>query len=127
VICADTNVFVDFFRGFNSKHTELLQCSLEEQQLLMNPFVLAELLSSPKLPAKIEKYLLAIPRIEIKREFFVHAGFLRRKLYQKGKGVSVADVYIAQSCIEAEISLLSIDQDLVMISECSDLKVICPV
>jgi predicted nucleic acid-binding protein len=65
VICADTNVFVDFFRGSSSKHTELLRNAFDEQQLLMNPFVLAELLSSPKLPEKIEKYLLAIPLIEI--------------------------------------------------------------
>jgi predicted nucleic acid-binding protein len=104
--------------------TNLLQKSLDEQQLLMNPFVLAELLSSPKLPPRIEKYLLDIPRIEIDRDFFVRAGHLRKNLYKKGKGVSIADIYIAQSCMDAEIPLLSIDQDLLMISELSGLKLV---
>lgn len=123
MICADTNIFIDFFRGTETKAVELLERTLEEKQLLMNPFVLSELLSSPKLPKKTEKYLLALPRIEIGTEFFERAGFLRRQIYAKGKGVSIADIYIAQACIDAEISLLTIDQDLLMISEQSDLKI----
>lgn len=121
MICVDTNVFVDFFRGTNSKSTEALQKALDEKQLLMNPFVLSELLSSPRLPKKTEKYLLDLPRLEVDPGFFERAGFLRRKIYQAGKGVSIADIYIAQSCIDAQIPLLTTDQDLLMISKHSDL------
>lgn len=103
---------------------EILQKALEDSQVLMNPFVLSELLSSPKLPAKIEKHLLAIERIEIDRLFFERAGLLRRQIYSIGKGVSIAAIYIAQACIDIEIPLLTIDQDLIMISENSELEIV---
>ncbi|MBI4403489.1 MAG: PIN domain-containing protein [Deltaproteobacteria bacterium] len=124
MISADTSVFVDFFRGVNNTAIDLLQQSLEGKQLQMNPFVLSELLSSPKLPTKTEKYLLALPRMEIDSSFFERAGILRRRIYEKGKGVAIADIYIAQACIDSRIPLLTVDQDLLMISEYSDLDVV---
>jgi len=124
VICADTNIFIDFFRGTSGKSIEVLQKAFDEKQLLMNPFVLSELLSSPKLPKKTEKYLLDLPRIEIELGFFERAGLLRRKIYQEGKGVSIADIYIAQLCIDSEIPLLTADQDLLMISKHSELNIV---
>lgn len=93
-------------------------------QLILNPFVLSELLSSPKMPQKTEKYLLDLPKIEIQPEFFKRAGLLRREIYQKGKGVTMADIYIAQSCIDANVPLLSLDQDMLTIADNSDLKTI---
>ncbi len=107
MICADTNIFIDFFRGAKRKSAEMLQAALDERQVIMTPFVLSELLSSPKLPRKTEKYLLDLPRLEIKRGFFERAGYLRRKVYVAGAGVTIADIYIAQSCIDAKISLLT--------------------
>lgn len=124
MICADTNVFIDFFRNRSAKIAEALQKSLANRQLMMNPFVLSELLSSPKLPLKTEKYLVDLPRIEIETGFFLRAGLLRRKIYQVGRGVSISDIYIAQSCIDVQTPLLSTDQDLVLISKFSELKVI---
>lgn len=124
MICADTNIYIEFFKGSQSKVTEALHKAFEDQQLMMNPFVLSELLSSPKLPKDIENYLLAIPRLQIVEDFFERAGFLRRKIYIKGKGVSIEDVYIAQICIDNVIPILTYDQDLMMISENSSLKVI---
>ena len=124
MISVDSNVFVDFFRGTKNKAVDYLQKTLDEKQLLMNPFVLSELLSSPKLPKKTEKYLLALPRIEIGLEFFEKAGLLSRQIQMKGKGVSMADVYIAQACIDAEIPLLTNDKDHTSISEYSELKVV---
>lgn len=124
MICADTNVFVDFFRGKGGGLTEALERAFDERQLLMNPFVLSELLSSPKLPKKTEKYLLVLPRLEIDPVFFERAGLLRRAVYEKGYGVSMADIFIAQSCIDSRVALLTSDQDLHAIAKCSDLEVI---
>jgi len=124
VICADKNVFVDFFRGTMTASTDLLQKALADRQLLMSPFVLSELLSSPKLPKKAERYLLALPRLETDPTFFERAGLLRRKIYQKGNGVAMADIFIAQSCIDAEIPLLTLDQDLLMIAKHANLIVV---
>jgi len=90
---------------------------------MMNPFVLSELLSSPKLPKKTEKYLLDLPRLEFDSTFFERAGFLRRKIYEKGKGVAIVDVYIAQVCIDNAIPLLTMDHDQLLIAEHSSLKV----
>lgn len=124
MICADTNVFVEFFRGINRTETMILQKALEDKRLIMNPFVLSELLSSPRLTKKIEKYLSSLDRLDIDRDFFYRAGLLRRTIYLQGKGVPIADIYIAQACIDATIPLLSIDQDIIMISEHSDLELV---
>ncbi len=90
----------------------------------MSPFVLSELLSSPKLSKGMEKHLLALPRIEIEEGFFERAGYLRRVAYQKGKGIAIADIYIAQSCIDSGVDLLTLDQDLVMLANLSTLRVV---
>ncbi len=124
MITADTNIFVEYFRGRESSSTKLLEKLLQEHQLVMNPFVLSELISSPKLPGKIEKNLLSLPQIEIQDGFFERAGHLRRKIYTHGKGVPMADVFIAQSCIDSNVSLLTDDQDLEMISKHSSLSIV---
>lgn len=98
--------------------------SLKEQRLLMNPFVLSELLSSPKLPQKTEKHLLELPRLKLSQGFFERCGLLRRKIYKSGKGISIAGIYIAQSCIDAEIPLLTVDQDLKLIARHSVLSLV---
>lgn len=121
MICADTSIFVDFFRGAGGKSSDALQKALEDKQVVMNPFVLSELLSSPKLPKKLEKYLLDLPRLEIESEFFERAGYLRRKVYEAGHGVSMADIFIAQCCIDAKIALLTADRDFQLLSKYSDL------
>ena len=124
MITADTNIFVEFFRGRNNERTTFLENLFKEQQLIMNPFVLSELLSSPKLPEVIEKNLLDLPRIEMTDGFFERAGLLRRKVYAQGKGVPMADIFIAQLAIDAKIPILSDDKDLQQISKCSELEVI---
>ena len=124
MICADTNIFVSFFRGIKTPQTDHLQELLENKQLLMSPFVLSELLSSPKLPKKIETYLTALPRIELSPGFFERSGALRKAVYQKGRGVSMVDVYIAQACIDTRGPLLTEDEDLEVISEYSALKLV---
>lgn len=90
----------------------------------MNPFVLSELLSSPKLPIKIEKNLSSLPRIEIVDGFFERAGYLRRKIYVRGQGVPIADIFIAQVSIDSKISLLTDDDDLHVISKHSLLDIV---
>lgn len=124
MISADTSVFVDFFRGAATESVDILQKALSGKQLVMNPFVLTELLSSPKLPQKAEKYLLVLPRIELFHNFFESAGLLRRKIYEHGKGISMSDIYIAQACIDAELSLLTLDEDFLVISAHSRLALV---
>ncbi|MBI2027154.1 MAG: PIN domain-containing protein [Deltaproteobacteria bacterium] len=124
MICADTSVFIDFFKGSQTPCVEKFTIFLVQKQLLMNPFVLSELLSSPKLPKKAEVHLLSIPKLTIMVDFFERAGYLRRKIYQSGQGISMVDIYIAQICIDHEISLLTLDRDFFLISRHSNLKVI---
>lgn len=123
MICADTNVFVDFFRGTQSPVVDRLQTALREQTVIMNPFVLSELLSSPKLPRKAETALLDLPRLKIENGFFERSGRLRRQVYKIGYGISMADIYIAQSCIDAHIPILTADRDFHALLKISDLKI----
>ena len=72
----------------------------------------------------MEKYLLALPRLEIDQDFFERAGSLRRAVYEQGYGISMIDVFIARSCIDAGVPLLTSDQDLQKLAKCCDLDAI---
>jgi predicted nucleic acid-binding protein len=124
MICADTSVFVDFFRGVDNNVSHFMRHILEQKILIMNPFVLSEILSSPKLPLKTEKLLLALPRIDISSSFYERAGYLRRKVYSSGKGATMSDIYIAQACIDSDSQLFANDQDFFEIQKHSPLRIV---
>jgi len=50
MIAADTNTWIAFLEGEAGSDTQLLDRALADQQVLMAPVVLTELLSDPKLP-----------------------------------------------------------------------------
>jgi predicted nucleic acid-binding protein len=124
VICADSSVFIQFFRNVAGREVELLAQSLKDQMLVMNPFVLTELLTASNLKKQLEADLIDLQRIQLREGFFERAGFLRRLIYTKGSGVSLSDTYIAQACIDSNIPFLTTDGDFKLIAKYSDLRLI---
>jgi len=122
VISCDTSVFIDFLRGGYDLHVQKLKESLHTKTLLMNPFVLAELLSSPRLSEKKAQALVQLPIMFLQDFFFERAGLLRKKIYAAGHGIGLIDVFIAQVCIDAEVPLLTKDLDFTIICQFSSLK-----
>jgi predicted nucleic acid-binding protein len=111
MIAADTSTWVAYFEGDAGKDAQLLDRALEDRQVLMLPVVLTELLSEPKLPARVGETLPEIPLVEIKAGYWERAGTLRAKVLAKRRKARLGDALIAQCCIDQNVPLLTRDRD----------------
>jgi predicted nucleic acid-binding protein len=111
MISADTSTWVAFLHGDEGEDTRLLDRALEDRQVVMVPAVLTELLSDPKLPSSVAETLKDVPLIEIGSHYWQRAGLLRAKVLAKARKARLGDALIAQSCIDANIPLITRDRD----------------
>ncbi len=111
MIAADTSTWIAFLDGSAGEDVRLLDRALEDRQVIMVPVVLTELLSDLKLPSAVSETLLDIPLIETKSGYWQRAGLLRAKILAKRRKARLGDALIAQTCIDAGISLLTRDRD----------------
>lgn len=111
MIAADTSTWIAFLQGDSGKDVQLLDKALEDRQVVMVPAVLTELLSDPKLPGEVARYLAEIPLVEIQSGYWERAGTLRAKALAKRRKARLGDALIAQSCVDRGLPLLTRDRD----------------
>lgn len=124
MIAADTSTWVAFFNGDAGEDTELLDKALEDQQVVIAPVVLTELLSDPRLASSIAKTLLEIPLIEIEADYWQRAGKLRAKVLGMGRKARLGDALIGQSCVDAGVVLITRDRDFRAFAEAAGLHLL---
>jgi predicted nucleic acid-binding protein len=90
----------------------------------MPPRVLTELLSDPELPAAVARTLSDVPLIEIEPGYWQRAGKLRARVLAKKRKVRLGDALIAQSCVDARVSLISRDRDFRAFAEAAALDLL---
>jgi predicted nucleic acid-binding protein len=111
MIAADTSTWIAFFEGASGADVHLLDQALADRQVLMVPVVLTELLSDPDLPAAVARTLSEVPLISIGPGYWQRAGALRAKVLSKGRRARLGDALIAQTCVDANVPLLTRDRD----------------
>jgi predicted nucleic acid-binding protein len=111
MIAADTSTWIAFLEGERGQDAQMLDKALEEQQVLMVPAALTELLSDPKLPSGVADLLSEVPIIDIEPGYWQRAGALWAKVLSKRRKARLGDALIAQSCIDRGIPLLTRDRD----------------
>ena len=111
MIAADTSTWVAFLDGTPGEDTLLLDKALQDRQLVMVPAVLTELLSDPRLPPTLAATLADVPLLPIEPGFWQRAGASRAKVLAKNRRARLGDALIAQTCIDAKISLITRDRD----------------
>jgi len=121
MIAADTSTWIAFLEGDGGDDTQLLDRALGDQQVLMAPVVLTEVLSDPKLPPAVAQTLLELPLIEIRSGYWQRAGALRARVLAKGRKARLGDALIAQSCIDRQIPLITRDRDFRAFAEAAGL------
>jgi predicted nucleic acid-binding protein len=123
LIAADTSTWIAFLEGDSGEDLQLLDKALEDQQVLMAPAVLTEMLSDPKLPSAVAETLLEVPLIEVKTGYWERAGALRAKVLAKRRKARLGDALIAQTCIDRGIPLLTRDRDFRAFTEAAGLDI----
>jgi predicted nucleic acid-binding protein len=124
MIAADTSTWIAFFEGDKGRDVLALDQALADRQVLMVPVVLTELLSDPRLFSDVAETLAQIPAIEVEPGYWQRAGNLRAKVLSKHRKARLGDALIAQSCIDAAVSLITRDKDFRVFVEASGLDVI---
>jgi hypothetical protein len=122
MIAADTSTWVAFLEGDSGNDAQWLDKAMKEQQLVMVPVVLTELLSDPNLPADVIGLLSEVPVVDISSGYWQRAGVLRSKVLAKGRKARLGDALIAQNCIDQGIPLLTRDQDFRAFAEVASLE-----
>jgi predicted nucleic acid-binding protein len=97
--------------GESGADTDAMADLLAQRQMVLPPVVLTEILSEPRLQRTAIAVLSAIPVLEVLDGYWVRAGELRAKVIAAGYKAKVADVLIAQSCIDHRVRLLTNDRD----------------
>jgi predicted nucleic acid-binding protein len=124
MIAADTSTWIAFLQGDAGKDVQVLDKALEDRRVLMVPAVLTELLSDPKLPEEVARYLAEIPLVETQAGYWERAGALRAKDLGKRRKARLGDALIAQSCVDRGIPLLTRDRDFRAFAESASLDLV---
>lgn len=126
MIAADTSTWIAFLQGETAPDTIQLDGALRAGQVRMVPIVLAELLSAPILSPEASRQINAVRILELSEGFWHRSGRLRASIHQRGRRAMMADVLIAQCCIDHGLPLLTRDADYRIIAECGRLRLVQP-
>ena len=124
MIAADTSTWIAFLEGARGEDAQLLDRALQDQQVLMVPIVLTELLSDPKLSSGVADTLSDVPLIEVEPGYWQRAGGLRARVLSKRRKARLGEALIAQSCIDRGIPLLTRDRDFRAFADAARLDIV---
>jgi predicted nucleic acid-binding protein len=111
LIAADSSSLIAHFAGDRGPDTDLLARAFLDSDLALPPVVLTELLTDPRVPAKMENELINLLTLDIREGYWLRAGHSRRLLRQHGLKAKLADSLIAQACIDHDVALITRDRD----------------
>jgi len=111
LIAIDTSSLRRFLAGETGRDVTLARAAIGEGRAILPPVALCEALSDPAVPTDLVEDLSALPLLDLSDGFWSRAGLLRAKLIKAGRKAKLADVLIAQSCIDHEVSLITHDRD----------------
>ncbi len=111
MVCVDSSVLIAYFQGDSGEDVDYLEHLLDVKQACLAPPVLSELLSDPEIPPDLESFLLHTPMLPVVDGYWERAGRLRRTLLHAGRKAKLADVLVAQCCMDHGITLLTRDGD----------------
>lgn len=129
MIVVDTGVWADWFNGHTTPAVDRLGRALAGEDIGLTPLILTEVLQGFRRDEGFERarvQLLRLPQIVLDIPGHVEAARLFRTL--RGRGVTVrgvVDCVIAQTCIVADVELLTADRDFAAIARHSRLR-LCP-
>jgi predicted nucleic acid-binding protein len=111
MIAVDSSSIIAFIQGDSGPDVRLLEGSIDGNELVLPPIVLAEVLSDPKLPSGHFALLEALPLLAIDDGYWSRAARTRAKVLARNLRARLADALIAQSCIDHDVALIARDAD----------------
>jgi len=111
LIAIDTSSLRRFLAGDTGRDVDLVRRAVIDGRAVLPPAVLCEVLSDPALSPALVADIGSLPVLGTHETFWQRAGLLRARLIKSGYKAKLADVLIAQSCIDHEMPLVTHDRD----------------
>jgi predicted nucleic acid-binding protein len=111
VIALDSSALITYLAGGRGVAVAAVDVALGEQQACLPPVVLTELTSDPTLDAEIAALFRSLPLLEIRDGYWQRAGELRARVLARGGKARLADTLVAQSCLDHDVPLITLDRD----------------
>lgn len=126
MIIVDTAVWADWFNGADSVQVAHLAGALDRQDAGLVPVILTEILQGFRSDRDFERaraLLLLLPALTLDIDGHAAAARLFRRLRRQGITVrGTIDCIIAQTCIAADVELLTQDHDFMAIARYTPLR-----
>lgn len=131
MIIVDSTVWIDYFNGHSTPHTEWLEQALDQQRLGLTDFILCEVLQGIRDNQQFDQVHQALLKFEILTmgglNLALDAAQNHRMLRTKGYTIrKTIDTWIATFCILYEHTLLHNDHDFIPFEKILGLQVIRP-
>jgi predicted nucleic acid-binding protein len=111
LIAADSSSLRRYFDGERGIDVSLVARAADEDGLIVPPVVIAETLSDPGLPPLFAAMIQSLRMLELRAGYWTRSGELRANTLRYGFKAQLADVLIAQSCIDHDVALITYDAD----------------
>ena len=111
MIAIDTSSLRRWSRNEDGVDVSRVDAAILRGLAALPPIVLSEALSSPAVEAGFVAFVLTLPLLNIKEGYWKRAGDLRRNVLSDGYKAKLADVLIAQACIDRDVALITHDAD----------------
>lgn len=111
MIAADSSSLRRYFDGRRGLDVDGVLLAIDQNDLIVSPVVIAELLSDPALPLRYAEKIFALRVLELRAGYWFRSGELRANTLRNGYKAKLSDVLIAQSCIDHDIALITNDAD----------------
>jgi predicted nucleic acid-binding protein len=110
LIAIDTSSLRRLLAGEKGADVDAVRDAIENGVAVLPAPVLCEVLSDPALPPAVAEDVAGLP-LAIRDDFWQRAGLLRARVLKSGHKAKLADVLIAQSCIDHHVPLVTHDRD----------------
>jgi predicted nucleic acid-binding protein len=124
MLAVDSSSLIPYLAGEQGADVDAVDMALQSKQAALPPVVLCELLSDPKLPARVIRALKRFPLLSLGEGFWERAGLLRAKVIAQGRKARLADALIAQTCLDHDLPLITRDRDFHHFAHISNLKLL---
>lgn len=111
MIACDTSSFAAYLAGDSGPDVERLDFALVAGDLVFPPATIAEALSNPKTVVAARMVIDGARMLELSPDYWLRVAASRAKLISKRLKARLADALIAQSCIDADVGLITRDKD----------------
>jgi predicted nucleic acid-binding protein len=111
MIATDTSSLVAYFNGDRGADVEKLAAAISRGELVLPAAVVTETLSDPASARLLDAEIRDVATLPITDGYWVRAGHARRALKTRGFNAKVGDAFIAQSCIDHDVALITRDKD----------------